>query len=188
MYNKRFCKEPEKIENYEKAKADNFIGWECHHRLETHTSDGKRRAVDITQAELIALGMYYNRPASELIFLPRSEHRLYQRGKRPSVGTRKKMRDSWDYDKHFTEEARRKMSEAGKGKPKSEEHKKKIGTANKGEKNPMYGKHLSEDHKNKLSEINKGNTNTKGMHWFNNGKINKVCYECPPGFVPGMLR
>ena len=24
---KQYCKEPEKIENYEKAKADNFKGW-----------------------------------------------------------------------------------------------------------------------------------------------------------------
>lgn len=31
-------------------------------------------------------------------------------------------------------------------------------------------------------------THTKGMKWFNNGKINKVCFECPEGFVPGMLR
>ena len=27
-----YCKNPEKIENYEKAKADNFKGWCCHHR------------------------------------------------------------------------------------------------------------------------------------------------------------
>lgn len=72
--NKRFCKEPEKIENYEKAKKDNFKGWECHHRLETHNSDGERRLVDITAAELQALGMYYNRPADELIFLTVGEH------------------------------------------------------------------------------------------------------------------
>ena len=31
MYNKHFCKNPENIENYEKAKADNFKGWHCHH-------------------------------------------------------------------------------------------------------------------------------------------------------------
>ena len=34
---KLYCKDYENIENYEKAKADNFIGWHCHHRLETHT-------------------------------------------------------------------------------------------------------------------------------------------------------
>ena len=50
------------------------------------------------------------------------------------------------------------MSEAQKGKRFSEEHKKNIGEAR------------------------------KGMHWYNNGKINKLCYECPTGFVTGMLK
>ena len=30
-------------------------------------------------------------------------------------------------------------------------------------------------------------TNT-GKQWFNNGKVNKFCYDCPEGFVPGMKR
>lgn len=60
----RYCKDYENIENYQKAKADNFKGWCCHHNLETHNSDGKRRDVDITASELKALDMYYNRPAS----------------------------------------------------------------------------------------------------------------------------
>lgn len=29
--------------------------------------------------------------------------------------------------------------------------------------------------------------NNKGKHWYNNGKINKFCYECPEGFVKGFL-
>ena len=92
---KLFCKEPENIENYEKAKVDDFIGWECHHRLETHNSDGERRLVDITRRELKALGMYYNRPVSELIFLPTSEHsRLHMKGKHLSEETKKKMSES----------------------------------------------------------------------------------------------
>lgn len=62
------------IENYDKALADNFEGWDIHHRLETHTSDSELRPVAITRDELIALDMYYARPASELIFLTRSEH------------------------------------------------------------------------------------------------------------------
>ena len=149
----RYCKDYENIENYEKAKKDNFKGWECHHRLETHSSDGERRLVDIPQKELKALGMYYHRPAEELIFLTIKEHHVFK-----------------------------------KGEPKSDETRRKMGESKKGEKNPMYGKHLSEEHKNKLSEINKGNTATKGMHWYNNGKENKLCYECPDGFTPGMLR
>lgn len=72
---------PEQIENYEQAKADDFEGWHCHHRLETHTADGKRRKVDITREELIAMNMYYNRPANELIFMKAGEHiSLHKRG------------------------------------------------------------------------------------------------------------
>lgn len=145
----KFCKDYENIENYEKAKKDNFKGWECHHRLETHTSDGERRLVDITRAELIALGMYYNRPAEELIFLTIKEHYEYRKGKAKS------------------EETRKKMSEVKKGKAKSEETRKKMSESHK-------GKHI-------------GNTATKGMHCYNNGQINKFCYECPEGFVPGRL-
>lgn len=69
-----YCRDIENVENYEKAKADNFVGWCCHHRLETHTSDGERRAVELTRNELKALGIYFNRPSSELIFLTNEEH------------------------------------------------------------------------------------------------------------------
>lgn len=68
------CEDICQIENYELAKKDNFIGWDIHHRLETHNSDGIRRSVDITRKELMKLGVYYNRPASELIFMKSSEH------------------------------------------------------------------------------------------------------------------
>lgn len=162
-----YCKDYENIENYDKAKKDNFKGWECHHRLETHTSDGERRLVNISVAELKALGMYYNRPASELIFLTISEHRLYNEGENSSNYGK----PSWNKGKKMSEEARKKMREAKKC-----------------EKNPMYGKHFSEEHKKKLSEVHKGkNIWTKGVHWYNNGKINKRAKECPDGFIPGRL-
>lgn len=67
--------EIEQIENYKLAKKDNFDGWHIHHRLETHNSDGEKRLVNLSKDELIALEMYYNRPANELIFLTASEHR-----------------------------------------------------------------------------------------------------------------
>ena len=174
----RYCKDYENIENYKKAKADNFIGWDCHHRLETHNSDGERRIVDITRKELKALNMYYNRPAEELIFLTKSEHNiLHNKGK------------------HHTEETRRKMAEVKKGKKFSEETKKKIGEAHKGKhlseetrkKMREAKKNMSEETRRKMAEAHKGNTATKGMHWYNNGKINTMAKECPPGFVPGML-
>lgn len=59
----KYCRDIENVENYDAAKKDNFKGWDCHHRLETHNSDGDRRAVDISHKELIALDMYWNRPA-----------------------------------------------------------------------------------------------------------------------------
>lgn len=186
MYNKRFCKEPEKIENYEKAKADNFKGWHCHHRLETHNSDGERRTVDITAAELKALGMYYNRPASELIFLTSREHKSlhskekhYMLGKKFSEETKKKMseahkgRVSWNKGKKFSEETKNKMSEAHKGKKLSEETRRRLSEARK---------NMSEETKKKIGAAKKGTC------WFNNRKINIRAKECPPGFVPGMLR
>ena len=111
----KYCTEPEKIENYEKALADNFIGWHCHHRLETHNSDGDRRLVDITADELQALGMYWNRPASELIFLTAPKHaKLHQKGKPKTKEHKKKIAEAHK-GKHISEEARKKISEAQKG-------------------------------------------------------------------------
>ena len=144
---KFYCKDYENIENYQKALANNFKGWDCHHHLETHTSDGERRLVDITADELKALDMYYNRPASELIFMKHNEHSSLHK---PSDNTKNK------------------MSEAKKGKYT-------------GGNNSFYGKHHSEESKKKMSEAN------KGKHWFNNGKENKFCSECPEGFVLGRL-
>lgn len=47
-------------------------------------------------------------------------------------------------------------------------------------------KPISEETKKKLSESNKGKN--KGKHWFNNGIIETYAFECPEGFIPGMLR
>lgn len=143
-YKRHYCSDIENVENFEKALADNFVGWECHHRLETHTPDGKRRDVDVSQKELQALDMYYHRPASELIFLITREHNAYRKGRLKS------------------EEAKKKMSESHKGKKLSDETRKKLSEAKKGK-----------------------NIWTKGIRWYNNGKISKRAKECPPGFVPG---
>ena len=181
----RYCKDYENIENYNKALADNFVGWECHHRLETHTSDGERRLVDITRKELIALDTYYDRPSAELIFLTKSEHKtLHHKGKKLSEEHKKKISEA-NKGNIISEETRKKLSDAHKNI--SEETRKKLSDAKKGNKNHL-GKHHSEETKNKLSEKSKGNTYSLGMHWYNNGKENKFCYECPDSFVPGMLR
>ena len=91
-----------------------------------------------------------------------------------------------DYDEAMKEAAEQ-HSKAMKGKKVSEETKKRMSAAKKENKYHLGKKHTDET-KNKIGAAEKGNTYTKGMHWFNNGKENKLCYECPPGFVPGMLK
>ena len=130
-----FCRTPELIENYDKAIADTTQTWQCHHRLETHNSDGERRLVDISKAELIALGMYYDRPPEELIFLTALEHKRLHNIEKPK-----------------SEEHKRKIAETLKGHTVSEETKKKLSEAKK-------GKHPSEETKRKISEAK------KGKHW-----------------------
>lgn len=108
---KLYCKEYWKIENYNEALADNFIGWDCHHRLEltingefAHTHDSLKR-----------LNMYYNRPYFELIFLKQIDHnRLHRCGV------------------IHTEITRNKIACALKGKSKSDEHKRKVSESKKG--------------------------------------------------------
>lgn len=87
-----YCKcDISKIENYDKAIADLTHTWHLHHRLE-FTLDGEFAH---TKADLIRLGMYYNRPYFELIFLPRSEHlSMHSKGKVLSDEHRKKMSES----------------------------------------------------------------------------------------------
>lgn len=88
LYHKKYhlrqlcCDDISLIENYEKA-INSKERWDCHHRLETHFSNGTPRPINaqLTQEELEALGMYWKRPASELILLTVEEHSaLHLRG------------------------------------------------------------------------------------------------------------
>ena len=108
---KLYCKdEYTKIENYDKALADNFEGWVIHHRLEL-TLDGDFAH---SRDELLRMRMYYHRPYFELILLTRTEHaRLHNKGKT------------------FTSEHRCKLSDALKGRARSTEIRKKISEAKK---------------------------------------------------------
>ena len=110
------------------------------------------------------------------------------KGKKFSEEARRKMAEakkgkpSPNKGKKMSEESKKKNSEAHKGKKASEESKRKNSEAHKGKPSGNRGKHFSEETKKKLSEAR------KGMHWYNNGKINKLYYECPEGFVPGRIK
>lgn len=70
---KRYCRDDiQKIENYNEAVSDMVNMWECHHRLEL-TLDGQPACC---RDDLIRHGMYYKRPAFELIFVKPQEHAL----------------------------------------------------------------------------------------------------------------
>ena len=157
MINEKFayavCKDDiSLIENYDKAIADTSQVYVCHHKA------GILPCGRFSRKDLKKFNLYWHRPASELIFLTKSEHiRLHL------------------LCKHHSEETRKKMSEAQKGKQLSEDTRKKIAEARK-------GKRLSEEHKRKLSEAHKGN------HWYNNGVTSILAKTCPEGFVPGRLK
>lgn len=68
---KRYCSdEISLIENYNQAIADEKRTWDIHHRREC---DSEGRTL-FTKKQLIEMNLYYNRPASELIFVTRSMH------------------------------------------------------------------------------------------------------------------
>lgn len=86
----RVCDTPSEIENYDEAVNDNTQMWICHHRLETNFSDGAPRpkSAYLLKDELKALGIYFHRPAEELIFMKRKDHEeLHKLGKRLSKET-----------------------------------------------------------------------------------------------------
>ena len=102
----------------------------------------------------------------------------------------------WNYGKHRSEETKKKISQAHIGKsvsdkvkeilkfyrclPKSEEHRKKIGDSQRGEKSVHFGIKLSEEHKNKvgasLIEYYKNNKSKNiGTKWITDGvKCKKI--------------
>lgn len=188
---KKYCSgDYTKIENYEKAVSDTTQMWHCHHRLETHTSDGLIRQETLTSEELIALNTYYDRPEEELIFLTKKEHRTLH-AKNMNSATRKKLSEN-----HVVTEKMKAAWEQRKGIEFSEEHKKNISIACIGRKPWNDGKSWNDETKKKISETKKGRKQSLeekqkqiaaqiGKHWFTNGTENKFCYECPEGFRPG---
>ena len=83
-----FCNEDiSLIENYEQAATDIIQTWHCHHRLEIQDN------IILSKNDLIRQNLYFNRPASELIFLTKSEH-MQLHAKNRSKQTRKLIADS----------------------------------------------------------------------------------------------
>lgn len=191
-----------KIENYELALADKNEVWHCHHRREL-VPDRK------TAVELIEMGLYFNRPPEELIFLTQEEHmRLHGIGQNnPMSG-----KSSWEKcTVEQREDRSRRFSSSMKGKNagktfwtdgvktvfavecppgfvkkhfvRSAETRMKMSKAFKGRKH-------TEEAKKKISEANKGNhlsaeqksklsKKMARLRWWNNGVKNARSKYCP---------
>lgn len=122
------CEDITQIENYDKAMADKEHRWDCHHRGEILPCGV------YSVSDLKKFGLYWNRPASELILLRHDEHvRLHMKCFKHSEESRRKISESLKGKKH-SEETRRKLSEMRKGKKLSDEHKRKMSEALKGRK------------------------------------------------------
>ena len=166
------CEDISLIENYNEA-INSEEEYDCHHRLETHDENGNLREVFLSSKELEKLGKYYNRPAAELIFIPRHEHlsmhskNLWERNEhKEKMSEMKKGELNPFYGKHHSEEALDKIRAT----------KEKNGTLHKG---TFDGRHHSDKTKKIMSE------KKKGKHWYTNGIENVMCFECPEGFIRG---
>ena len=111
---KEYCNEDiSNIENYQKALTDDGF-WEVHHRRETHDENGNLLVQQISKQDLIKQKLYFNRPSSELIFMPRKEHRLLHMGQNDFA---KGVNIGNQYAKGnvLSEKTKKKMGESRKG-------------------------------------------------------------------------
>jgi hypothetical protein len=136
-----FCREDaSNIEGYEEAiKSEEQ--YDCHHRLELHT-DGSLR---FTADSLKKLDLYYNRPASEFIFLSHSEHLSLHAKSRWEAG---------QFERKFGSEHRKHMSESLKGRVRTKEANDKFRQTMTGRKRKPF----TEEWKHNLGNFTRGKT------------------------------
>lgn len=83
------CEDPSLIENYDKAVNDKTQTWDIHHRGEILPC-GR-----FSPESLKKHGLYWNLPASQLIFLSHGEHmRLHRAGTSKSEETKRKIAEA----------------------------------------------------------------------------------------------
>lgn len=181
------CEDISKIENYDKAIADPERVWHCHHRFElfwwfvSFAEDLKKQ------------GLYYDRPASELIFLTNNDHmKLHQKNRttetnKKIVETKRLNGPSEAQREHAIE-----LGRSWRGKKRSEKFRLLISIANKGKTLSDETKRLVSLHHADVSGANNPMFGKKGAafgkHWFNNGEKELYAFECPEGFVPGRMK
>lgn len=111
-WSKQFCSEPlENIENYDRAVEDTEHMWECHHRAEILPCGVYSRE------DLKKVGLYWNRPASELIYIRHDEHRtLHAKNRKPET----------------TRQIAEKVAMFNRGRKLCDEHRRKLSLSHMG--------------------------------------------------------
>lgn len=108
------CKDYTKIENYDAAVSDTTQMWICHHRNEQY----------YTREDLIKMGLYYNCPPCELIFLTKHDHGQAHKTcaeaakRKENISKTTKGHSSYTKGRKHSEEEKKKISETCKNLPK----------------------------------------------------------------------
>lgn len=126
---RKVCKEFEQVENYEEAINDKEYLWILHHRDEIRELPSGM--VALRSSEYLKLwGLYYHRPADELIFLRNDVH-------------------SDLHAKYLTDETKFMMG-VNRGRKFSKEHCDNLSESHKGKEPWNKGKKLSDEHVSNL--------------------------------------
>lgn len=145
------CDDLSLIENYDKAINDETQIWDCHHKLEIE--------LNLSRDELKEKDLYYNRPASELIFLTHEEHqRIHKTYQNPMTG--KTGEQNPFYGKSHTKETKRILSIKAKEQWSDPNFVKLI----KEQRKTQHYEHTDKA-KQLISE------NSKNRQWMNNGIV-----------------
>ena len=143
------------------------------HQWQVHTHIGYKEGFDIHHIDENKM----NNSLSNLVYLTHSEHakihsetRVFSEEHKRKLSEAKSGEKNPMYGKHFSNEHKRKLSASLKGRTFSEDHKRKLSAANKGENHPLFG--------------------TK-FKWINDGIQNRrwsLDEDIPEGFVRGRLK
>lgn len=165
---KKYCSEDiTMIEHYNEAISDNTQIWVCHHRDEIKILPSGIKVVR-TQQELKDCGRYYNCPATELIFMTRSEHiRLHNLNRTTETKTKMKLKH---FGRILSEETKKKISDSHKGIPghwagktRAKTTVEKMSIALKGKIPWNKGKPWSEETKQKIREARQKQNEVRDM-------------------------
>lgn len=167
------------------------------HKGLTPPNKGKKMSKEFCNNVSQAINDMYNSPKGDVV---RDKIKKARANQIITEETRKKMSES-QKGKVRSEETRKRMSAAQKGHTVSDKTKQLLREKRKLQA-PMseeaklrrkqsiaeyWNSPKGQEQKRINSELMCNNPKTKGLHWYNNGEINVVDYECPEGFVPGRI-